>query len=410
VKLESQVKKLRQKHDFKVIAVAGSVGKTSTKLAVAQMLGVTEAVRYQDGNYNDRLTVPLIFFGEHEPSIFNVWAWFRLLRRNARALRKDYPYTYVVVELGTDGPGQLLDFAYLEPDITVITAVAAEHMEYFKTLDTVAAEELSVAKFSKKLIVNVDDIAAEYLTGKEYVGYALDTTADYRLGELSSGDLHAPTAQLNLLGKNINVQLATIGKQGAKISLAAAAVADQLDYDEVSIQEGLAAIKPVPGRMQILAGKQDGIIIDDTYNASPLATKAALDVLYATEAPQRIAILGSMNELGDTAQKLHEEVGEYCDPKKLAMVVTIGKDAKQYLAPAAEAKGCKVMSFDDPNKAGAYVAEQLQPKAVVLAKGSQNGVFAEEAIKKFLANPDDARKLVRQSGYWMKIKAKQFPN
>jgi UDP-N-acetylmuramoyl-tripeptide--D-alanyl-D-alanine ligase len=157
-----------------------------------------------------------------------------------------------------------------------------------------------------------------------------------------------------------------------------------------------------------LPGIKNSTLIDDTYNASPVAAKAALDVLYAGQAPQRIAILGSMNELGGYSPEAHREVGDYCDPSKLNLVVTIGKDANQYLAPAAAVRGCQVATFINPYKAGNYVGEQLQEGAVVLAKGSQNRVFAEEALKVLLANAGDADKLVRQSPYWRSVKAKQF--
>lgn len=89
-------------------------------------------------------------------------------------------------------------------------------------------------------------------------------------------------------------------------------------------------------------------------------------------------------------------------------MVTIGADAKRWLAPAARAAGCQVYSCSTPYQAGRYVAKRLKPQAVVLAKGSQNGVYAEEALKPLLAHPRDVSKLVRQSRAWAKIKANQF--
>jgi len=160
--------------------------------------------------------------------------------------------------------------------------------------------------------------------------------------------------------------------------------------------------------MQILRGVENSIIIDDTYNASPVAVKAALDVLYGTTAPQRIAILGSMNELGGYSRQAHEEVGEYCDPKKLDLVITIGKDAEKHLAPAAKKRGCTVESVMSPYEAGERARNALKSSAVVLAKGSQNGVFAEEALKSLLSDPNDEGRLVRQSKYWLGVKSKQF--
>jgi UDP-N-acetylmuramoyl-tripeptide--D-alanyl-D-alanine ligase len=160
--------------------------------------------------------------------------------------------------------------------------------------------------------------------------------------------------------------------------------------------------------MQILPGVKGSTIIDDSYNASPAAVEAALDVLYAAKAPQRIAILGNMNELGDYSQEAHEEVGRYCQPDKLDLVVTIGADAEKYLVPAAREAGCRVEAFSSPYDAGRKVLSEMKTGAVVLAEGSQNRVFAEESLKILLDNPEDAKKLVRQSDYWMKIKRGQF--
>ena len=405
-RFERQVQKLRAKHDFKVIAVAGSVGKTSTKLAISQVLASQQPTRFQNGNYNDRLTVPLIFFDQTEPGIFNIPAWVKIWLHNQKALKQEFPYKFVVVELGPDGPGQMQHFAYLTPDLTVLTAVTPEHMEFFGSLDAVAKEELIVFDYSQQVLVNVDDVEAKYLKDRTYEGYGFQDTARYHLSNWEGNNLQAPKAQLQL-GEypSFTVTLPLLGKQGAKISLSAAAVASKLGLDAESISAGLAAIQPVPGRMQILRGIKNSTIIDDTYNASPVAVKAALDVLYAAETTWRIALLGNMNELGTYSQQAHEEVGNYCDPQKLHLVVTLGQDANEYLAAAAEAKGCMVQRCATAQEAGQFIAQNIQEGAVVLAKGSQNGVFAEEAVKLLLADPADAQKLVRQSADWLARKS-----
>ncbi|MCA9333419.1 hypothetical protein KC963_00035, partial [Candidatus Saccharibacteria bacterium] len=209
-------------------------------------------------------------------------------------------------------------------------------------------------------------------------------------------------------GETIEADVSALGKQGAKLVLAAAAAAHQLGVSPKDIVKGLQRITPVPGRMQILSGIKNSVLIDDTYNASPLAVKAALDVLYSANTMQRIAILGTMNEMGEGSARMHEEIGEYCDPTKLDAVVTVGDQAALYLAHAAAQKGCKVVSFLNPYEAGDWVKDNVKKNAVILAKGSQNGVFAEESLKALLARNSDAKKLVRQSEYWMGVKSQQF--
>ena len=405
--LERQVRQLRAQNDFKIVAVGGSVGKTSAKLAIAKTLATTRKVIYQDGNYNDRLTVPLVLFGRDEPSLTNPFAWIKVLRANKKALQKPYPYEFAVLELGTDAPGQMKDFAYLQPDLAVVTAVAPEHMEFFGTLDAVAQEELTVLNYSKDALLNRDDIPAEHLPAGPYSQYGAN--AAYSITERKPDCLKGQRITVHLPDvQTLEAEIKFLGEQGAKIALAAIAAAHKLGLSANQIKAGIEQVRPFAGRMQVLEGLNGSKLIDDTYNASPLAIRAALGVLYETQAPQRIAILGSMNEMGESSAGMHQEVGTYCDPAKLNLVVTIGKQAGEFLAPAALAKGCLVKTFLNPYAAGEFVKSQLQKGAVVLAKGSQNGVFAEEALKQLLANPKDASKLVRQSAQWLNIKEKQF--
>lgn len=405
--LERQVKELCKKNNFRIVAVTGSVGKTSTKLAIAKTLEKSRRVLYQDGNYNDRLTVPLVLFGQSEPNILNPFAWARILRENKKKLAQPYPYDIAVLELGVDGPGQMKDFTYLQPDLAVVTAVAPEHMEYFGTLDAVAKEELTVLSFSKEALLNKDDIAAEYMPTTTFSAYGAN--AEYSITNREENGLSGQHISVHLPDvQTLGADITFLGEQGTKVALAAVAAAHKLGLTADEIKQGIESVQQFAGRMQVLDGISNSKLIDDTYNASPLAVKAALDVLYATESPQRVAILGSMNEMGEGSPDMHKEVGEYCDPNKLELVVTVGKQAGEFLAPAATQKGCSVKVFASPYEAGDFVKSQLKDGAVVLGKGSQNGVFAEEALKQLLANPTDADKLVRQSPYWLRVKAEQF--
>jgi UDP-N-acetylmuramyl pentapeptide synthase len=406
--LEKQAQKLRGKNNFTVIAVVGSVGKTSTKLAIAELVGKSKRVQYQQGNYNDRLTVPLVLFDVPEPNIYNLPAWFKIFAKNRKLLRQPYPYDVAVLELGTDHPGQIAQFAYLRPELTVVTSVSDEHMEYFKTLDAVAAEELSVFNYSTQVLVNTDDVDAKYLGKLSYASYGIDKEAQYQVRLAGKPTPDGQKITMTLQDTKLTVVSRYYGAQGAKIVLAAAAVGHMLEIGKDEIKTGVEQLQPFSGRLQSLPGINSATLLDDTYNASPLAVRAALDVLGSIETPQRIAILGSMNELGATSQEAHTQVGAYCDPAKVDLVVTIGKEARDYLAPAATERGCTVESFDSPREAGEFVATELKKRAVVLAKGSQNRVFAEEALKPLLADSADAQKLVRQSDYWMRIKRSQF--
>jgi UDP-N-acetylmuramoyl-tripeptide--D-alanyl-D-alanine ligase len=412
-KLGKQVLKLRKRNKITVIAVSGSIGKTSTKLALAHILSKGFNVRYQKGNYNDLISVPLIFFGREMPNIFNPFAWAWIYIRNQFAISKEYPYDIVVVELGSDGPGQIQEFSnYLQVDIAVLTAITPEHMEYFGNLEAVAKEELSITNFANKIYANKDLIPTEYLghLPDGSVTYGVKQEADVRLTNVKWSGEEA-TFDINFGGINfLHGEHERVTEPQLYSICAAVAVATELEMPSQSIGEGIRELTPVSGRMQHLHGLSGSIIIDDTYNASPEAVKGALDTLYRLESPQKIAILGNMNELGEYSKLEHEKIGEYCDPSELTLVVTIGPDANKYLASAAEKRGCLVKPFNNPVDAGKFVKSRLQNGTIVLAKGSQNGVFAEEAVKQLLALPADSKLLVRQSRYWLKTKRKQFPS
>jgi UDP-N-acetylmuramoyl-tripeptide--D-alanyl-D-alanine ligase len=405
--LEMQVRRLREAHKFDIVAVVGSMGKTSTKLAIAHTLEVSgRRVQYQKGNYNDRLTVPLVLFGQPLPHLLNVVAWVKILIHNEWKIKQKFPYDVAVLELGTDGIGQIKQFAYLRPELAVVTAVAEEHMEFFKTLDAVAHEELAVAEYSHHVLINTDDVAAKYLKGISHSSYG------------SGGEYTVAPKKADITGQNIGItkktkpvaeaRIGLLGAPGYKTALAAAAVADIFGTEPGAIEEALGTLKSMAGRMQILEGIQDTILLDDTYNATPAAVLSALEVLQKAKAPQRIAILGTMNELGKTSERAHRQVAAALDAKKIDLLITIGQQAHDYIALPARKNGLEVRSFMNPQAAGEYVKEQLKSGAVVLFKGSQNGVFAEEAIKPLLKNPKDAEKLVRQSPYWTKTKKSQF--
>ncbi len=413
-KLESYVKKYVAKHNPKIVLITGSVGKTSTKLAIATILSEKYRVRVHEGNHNTHMSVPLAILGINYPdNIRSIGAWLKVRSAALKRIRsKTGDCDVIVQELGTDSPGDIAQFArYLYADVAVVTAISPEHMEFFKTVEAVAQEELEVSNFSRITAINRDDIApefAKYITTENIATYGLGGAAEYRF-EIEDESINNVTGTVILkdIGQNA-VTLRVASQSGVKAAVAGAFVAARLGMTLDEISKGLGLITPPPGRMNILKGLKDSVIIDDTYNASPLAVEAALKTLYQQQVSQRIAILGDMNELGTVSADEHRKIGELCNPDLLSWVITIGPESEKYLAPAARAKGCQVKSFKDPMSAGAFAHSILEENAVVLAKGSQNGVFAEEAIKIILHNTEDEQKLVRQTQSWLEIKNKQF--
>jgi len=405
--LNSAVRRYIRRNGIKVIVVAGSVGKTSTTNAIRTVLAQKYRVHRPVTAYNTSKSVHIEMFDL--PFATSAIGWIKttllvLLQTLSRS-----PYDVLVVEIGTDHPGELHEFAWLQPEIGVLTAIVPEHMEYFKTIEAVAAEELSIADFCRQILCNANAVERRFVGAEllqRIMWYGSDSEYSANNYTLKQGKA---MVDVTIAGQRItSMPVQVIGEHSMDALLAAAAVAKACGMRTSEITHGLQAISPVKGRMQLLTGWHSTTLIDDSYNSSPEAAKAALDVLYGLDATQRVAVMGTMNEMGGYSERAHREVGAYCDPAHLDLLLTVGADANDYLATEAAAHGCRVERFTSPYAVGAYLREQLQPGASVLFKGSQNGVFAEEAIKSVLANPEDTAKLVRQSPFWMKRKAKQF--
>ncbi len=405
--LGGQVRRLRKRCDFKIVGVVGSIGKTSTKLAIAKVLSSEKRVQYQEGNYNDIVSVPLVFFGHKMPEIWNVFSWIKIIVQNEIQIHSDFPYEIVVVELGTDKPGDISAFRkYIYLDVVVITAITAEHMEFFKTLQNVAEEEWSASHFSDTVIVNRDlcQIVPNNIDHKKIIFYGKDFGSVYKIENISKIK-EGFSFNISYQGKKIiSLSYPAISEVQLYSICAAFVVAKTFKISNEKIKNSINKVQSFSGRMQRLEGINNSTIIDDTYNASPEAMKIALDTLYSYQGPQRIAILGMMNELGDISEAEHKKTGKLCDPQKLDLVVTVGNHANKFLAPMARERGCEVYEAKNSVEAGEFLKDKIKENAVILAKGSQNGVFTEESLKPLLANKSDFSKLVRQDPIWMKKK------
>ena len=343
--LEHYVKRYLKKHRIHLVVVTGSVGKTSTKIAISTVLGEKFRLRTHGGNHNTDLSAPLAILGiEYPKDVHSIKQWRMVFAAARLRISEEKDVDVIVQELGTDKPGDVPAFGrYLKPDIAVVTAVGLEHMEFFKTLENVAREELAVAKYSQLTVVNRDDVDtrfAKYAETSNVSTYGLSDKAEYRI--VMEYGVHLD----GIMGRFITpdwepmpVNLQLVGEHNVKAAVAAGLVGIKMGMSPEEVATGLAKIRPVHGRMNQLRGVNGSILIDDSYNSSPMAVAAALKTVYSLDAPQRIAILGSMNEFGELSPKAHDAVGKLCDPMKLDWLVTVGTDAADYLAPAAVRKG-----------------------------------------------------------------------
>ena len=359
-KLEGYVRQYFAAHpEIKLIVVAGSVGKTSTKTALATVLSQQYRVRMHPGNHNTELSAPLAILGiEYPRNIKSMSAWRQVFKQAKERIAQPATVDVIIQELGVDKPGDMAVFGrYLRPDIAVVTAVTPEHMEYFGTLDAVAAEELSVVNFSKVGVINRDDIPSKYanlLTNVSISTYGTTPQAEYSfvIEDFTVEDGYTGHFTSPELGDRLRAHVHVLGEHSLRPVSAAVCVAVRFGMNPQAIIRGIESLRPVSGRMNVLKGYNNSMIIDDTYNASPAAVASALATLAAIRAPQKVAILGSMNELGDSTAQAHQAVGQQCQPSVAEWVITVGQAARQFIAPAAQANGCIVYSFDDAISAG----------------------------------------------------------
>jgi UDP-N-acetylmuramoyl-tripeptide--D-alanyl-D-alanine ligase len=414
-KLEKYVVKYFRKHpEVKLVVVAGSVGKTSTKRAIATLLSQRYRVALHEGNHNTPMSVPVAILGIDYPGdVHSIGAWISVFRAARERIKEPTGVDVIIAEIGADHPGDIVAFGkYLKPYIGVVTAVTPEHMEFFNSIEAVAQEELATGNFSQIAVINRDDIDARFanfLTNPNVDTYGTSGAAEYRfeVEDFTVENGYKGSVIMPELEQPIPATLKVVGEHSIRPAMGAVAVAAKMGLMPDEIAKGLALIRAVPGRMNILRGVEESVIIDDTYNSSPLAASSAIQALYSLQTPQRIAILGSMNELGVSSATEHEKIGLMCDPMLLSWVITIGEEAEKYLAPAARRRGCQVRSFKSAIEAGGFAHQVMDKGAVVLVKGSQGGIYAEEAVK-VLCMMDDDTKLVRQSPEWMQTKDEFF--
>jgi UDP-N-acetylmuramoyl-tripeptide--D-alanyl-D-alanine ligase len=399
-KLESYTRKYFTAHpDVKLIVVVGSVGKTSTKIAIAEVLSQQFSVRTNLSDHSTSFSVPTSILGiPHPRSTHNPFAWLSTFRAAKKSIHLKSAPDIIIQELCTNHRGEIPHFGtYLHPDLAIITAVTPEHMEFFDNIENIATEELSAANFSRSALINRNDVDgahfAKYLKNPNIDTYGDESPAEYYL-EISDFDLKKGYKCTFIMKDNsrIKATIHLLGDHSLRATIAAAAIGHIFHLPPEKIRQGLEKIRPIPGRMNHLKGINDTTIIDDSYSSSPATARAALRTLYSIESPSRIAILGSMKELGTSTQKEHESLARLLDPALISHLITVGDAANRYIAPLAKQSGIPTKSFPQATDTTAYLSTILEPGAILLFKASSSLHF-DQAIKPFLKNSSDVNNL-----------------
>lgn len=407
---------LLKKHKPTIIAITGSVGKTSTKDAIYAAIKNSTLARKSEKSFNSDIGVPLTVLGLpngwNNPFIWtkNIIDGFLMV-----LFQKHYP-TVLILETGIDRPGDMERLTkWLSPDIVVLTRLPSVpvHVEYFSSPEEVTAEKLKLVDALKPtgvLIFNNDDIIIQRHLGEvrnKMVGFSRYLVTDFTVtsDNIVYVDNHPVAIEfiVNHKDSHYTVRIKdVVGAQQVYACSAAMAVASVLGLSLDAAVDGLLNFNSPPGRMRLITGLKSSVLIDDTYNSSPTAAEAALETLKEIKfAKRKIAVLGDMLELGKYSSNEHEQIGTQV-ASSADMLIAVGVRARK-IAAGALAGGMpesNILQYDDAARAGKELQGILQSGDVVLVKASQ-GIRAEQIVEEVMADPESAPQLlVRQDRTW----------
>jgi alanine racemase len=380
------------KYRPRVIGVTGSAGKTTAKEAIATVLQEKFRVFKNYGSYNGRYGLP-IALGQLEPE-----------------------HEIAVLEMASDAFGEISKLTRItQPRIGVITAINQTHLSVMGSLDNIAAEKgrlIEALPFNGSAILNADDPRVAGMvprTQARILTFGLKRGADVRATNLNL-TIQGLSFTLHYEGQSYPGFTPLLGRHQIYPILAAITTGLVFDIPPEAALDALRNLPRIPGRLNLLTGKQGSYILDDSFNASPEATLAALDTLAELPGANKVAILGDMADLGDIERETHRQVGLYA-ASRVQRLVTKGEVAQEIAAGAlARESGLgqhAVHVTFTSGDAAAAVKDLLSPDTVILVKGGVNARM-ERVVEKLLATTRQARQqLVRQEPGWQKVRSIQ---
>jgi UDP-N-acetylmuramoyl-tripeptide--D-alanyl-D-alanine ligase len=342
----------RGRFDIPLIVVTGSNGKTTVKEMIAATLrahyGDTHALA-AEGNFNNEIGLPLTL------------------------LRLREGHSAAVVELGMNHPGETATLAAIaSPTVALINNAQREHQEFMKSVAEVAREHGAVFSALRRdgtAVINGDDDFAGYwrglLSGRRVRDFGIDRPAKvsgrHRFTHFGSEiELRTPEGETR-------IELHADGRHNALNACAAAACALAAGVDLEAVARGLAAFRPVGGRMQRRTTRSGARLIDDSYNANPDSVRAAIEVL-AAEPGAKFLLLGDMAEVGERGLEFHEEIGRYARERRIDRLYATGELCRAAVA----AFGAGARHYGTVEQMIAAIRDGLGPDTAVLVKGSRS--------------------------------------
>jgi UDP-N-acetylmuramoyl-tripeptide--D-alanyl-D-alanine ligase len=351
----------RKRWGGQVIGVTGSAGKTTTKDAIAHLLSAEMKVGKTIGNLNNHVGAPLSI------------------------LRLPDDCRVAVLELGMNHAGEIRALAGIAgPNVGVVTNVGYAHTEFFDSIEGVALakrELIEALPADGVAVLNADDarVAGFRKVAGRSVTFGFSEGADVRAEKL---ELAADASRFEVNGVNFDIPLP--GRHGVMNALAAIAVAGVYGIPPERLTAAARSLES--GKMRGERIQMGGItILNDCYNSNPEAVRAMVDVLMATPARRRLAVLGEMLELGPSAEPLHREIGSYVAGRGIDVLIGI-RGASRHMVDEAVRAGLSGAAyfFENPETAGDFVRRLARDGDAILFKGSR-GVAVEKAMERLLA-------------------------
>jgi len=355
----------RSLYNIPVIAVTGSVGKTSTKDIIAGVLSTKYNVLKTEGNYNNEIGLPLTML--------------KLKEHNA-----------MVLEMGMSAFGEISLLTNIaKPTTAVITIIGTSHIGELGSIENILKAKLEILEGLEQngsLIINNDNelLNSWNKTNQDihkHITYGIDNKSILNAENINIME-SGSSFEIEINSKKYNIEVPVAGKHYIYNCLAAIAVGLEYNIEMENIIKGISNFILTKRRMEIIKNSVGATIINDCYNASYESTKAALEYISSLNQNRKIAVLGDVLELGEYSKQMHKKIGEEVVKSNVDILITVGIEAKEIANVAKNAK-LEVYSFNENMQAINVLKEKMKNEDVILIKASNAMNFIEivEAIK-----------------------------
>ena len=343
----------REKLGLKVVGITGSAGKTSTKDLVAAVLSYKYKVFKTKGNFNNEIGLPLMI------------------------LELDSTYDVAILEMGMRGLGQIKELAEIaSPDLGIITNIGISHIEILKTRENILKAKMEIATFFDKnntLVVCGNDDFLGALPEAEYKIVKTGVGENFKIGAKNIA-LEELSSKFTVYDGEKEEEFSLDMPEEHNISnlMLGIAIAKELGVSFEEMKRGLKNLEATSMRLELI--KKDGFsILNDCYNSSPVAVKSAIDVMKNIEGKRRIAVLGTMRELGHKSEEAHEEIGKYAKENGIEKVLCFGDFSENIKEGYGE--GCTV--YENKEELIKDLLNIICDGDIILVKASRSLKFEE---------------------------------